>query len=154
MGTLQSGHPLPPLELQRSDGSSFEQEKLLGSPTILYFMRSAACGICLSHVLAIGKKLERLGKTDVQVFVVIPEEPDAVQKVAARVPFPVLSGAYSDAHQAVGLGQRVFGAVQASGSMVLGRDAQVVYVKRGTLPPQAYDEAGLFGALEGVTSFV
>jgi hypothetical protein len=38
--------------------------------------------------------------------------------------------------------------------MVLGRDAQVVYVKRGTLPPQAYDEAGLFGALEGVTSFV
>ncbi len=152
MDALQPGQPLPPLELQRSDGSSFEPEELLGSPTILYFMRSAACGICLSHVLAIGKKLEQLGRTDVKVFVVIPEAPDAIQKVAARVPFPVLSGAHSDAHQAVGLGQRVFGAVQASGSMLLDSEARMVYVKRGTLPPQAYDEAGLFGALGDVTS--
>lgn len=107
-------------------------------------MRSTNCGICLGHVQAIAKKLVE-ERQDVQVFVVVPEEPEAAQKLVSRVPFPVLSGA-DGSYEAVGLGKR-FGVVQGSGSLLLEPGGNVAFFKPGTLPTQAYDEAALFGAL-------
>ena len=128
----------------------FDQSTALNSPTILYFMRSTNCGICLGHVQAIARKLVKEGRQDVQVFVVVPEEPETAQKLASRVPFQVLSGA-DGTYEVVGLGKR-FGVVQGSGSLLLGPGGKVAYFKPGTLPTQAYDEAGLFGALGELSS--
>lgn len=79
-------------------------------------MRSTNCGICLGHVQAIAKKFAKIEHTNVNVFVVVPEEPEAAQKLVPRVPFPVLSGA-DGTYEAVGLGKR-FGVVQGSGSLL------------------------------------
>lgn len=121
----------------------------MGSPTIFYFMRATTCGICLSHVQAMAKKLAKEEHPDIRVFVVIPEEPEAAQKLVQRVPFPVLSGA-DGTYEAVGLGKR-FGVVQGSGTLLLEQQGRVAFFKPGTLPTQAYDEAGLFGALRDMT---
>ena len=147
MNPLQPGTPVPPLKLLALDGE-FDQSSVLDSPTILYFMRSTNCGICLGHVQAIAKKLAGEVRPDVQVFVVVPEEPKTARKLVSRVPFPVLSGA-DGAYEAVGLGKR-FGVVQGSGSLLLEPGGKVAFFKPGTLPTQAYDEVGLFGALQGL----
>lgn len=112
-------------------------------------MRSTTCGICIGHVQAIAKKLAATEHPDVSVFVVVPEEPGTAQKLVSRVPFPVLSGAIGT-YEAVGLGKR-FGVVQGSGSLLLGPGGNVAFFKPGVLPTQAYDEAGLFGALRELT---
>ncbi len=145
MSALDLGEALPPLGLRTQDGQPFAQESILGTPSVFYFMRAATCGICLGHVQRIAKKLENAEKTP-QVFVVVPEGLEEARGVAQRVAFPVLSG--GEAHSAVGLGRRVFGTVQASGTLLLDRAGRVAFFKHATLQTQAYDEAGLFGALE------
>ena len=146
MNPLQPGTPVPPLKLRTLNGELFDQSAAVESPTVLYFMRSTNCGICLGHVQAIAKKLVEEGRQDVQVFVVVPEEPETAQKLVPRVPFPVLSGV-DGSYEAVGLGKR-FGVVQGSGSLLLKPGGKVAFFKPGTLPTQAYDEDGLFGTLQ------
>ena len=116
MTPLQVGEALPPLGLQTEDGTPFDQTSILGTPTIFYFMRSATCGICLGHIQRIAKKLVG-NENDVQVFVVVPGGSEEAQQVTQQVPFPVLvrdRGARS-----VGLGRRLLGAVQGSGTLLL-----------------------------------
>ncbi len=144
MTPLQLGAPLPPLTLDR-DGRPFDQTSILGSPSIFYFMRSATCGICLGHVKRISKKLAGAEQKDTHVFVVVPGGPEEARQVAGKVPFPVLSG--TKAHEAVGLGRRLLGAVQGSGTLLLDREGRALFFKHGTLQTQAYDEKGLFRAL-------
>ena len=143
MTPLQLGEALPPLQLEQN-GQPFDQKGSLGTPTIFYFMRSSTCGICLGHVQRIAKKLSG-AEQDVQVFVVVPEGPAEARQVAGRVPFPVVSG--TEAHEAVGLGRRLLGAVQGSGTLLLDREGRAAFFKHGTLQTQAYDEAGLFRTL-------
>ena len=147
MKALEPGETLPPLNLQTLDGQPFDQTRTLGTPTVVYFMRSATCGICLGHVQRIAKKLQS-AKEPPQVFVVVPEGLEEARQVAQKVPFPVLAG--TGAHEAVGLGRRVFGAVQGSGTLLVDREGRVAFFKHGTLQTQAYDEAGLFSALANV----
>ena len=147
MTSLQIGEALPPLGLETKDGQPFDQQSILGTPTIFYFMRSATCSICLGHIQRIAKKLVGNEK-DVQVFVVVPEGLQEAQQVAKRVPFPVLAGPESRAHEAVGLGRRAFGAVQGSGTLLLDQGGRAAFFKHGTLQTQAYDEAGLFRTLD------
>lgn len=147
MKALEIGETLPPLSLQTQDGEAFDQESISGTPSVFYFMRSATCGICLGHIGRIAKKLERTEATP-QVYVIVPEGLEEAQGVAQKLAFPVLAG--TGAHEAVGLGRRVFGAVQGSGTLLVDREGRVAHFKHGTLQTQAYDEAGLFGALEHV----
>ena len=147
MNPLQPGTPVPPLKLRTLNGELFDQSAFAESPTVLYFMRSTNCGICLGHVQAIAKKLAD-EDPGVQVFVVVPEDPETAQKLVPKVPFLVLSGA-DGTYEAVGLSKR-FGVVQGSGSLLLGPGGEVAFFKPGTLPTQAYDEAGLFGALRSM----
>ena len=144
MTPLQPGDALPPLSLHTQDGQPFDQESISGTPTVFYFMRSATCGICLGHVQRLAKKLER-AEQNAHVFVIVPEGLAEAEQVAQRVAFPVLAG--TGAHEAVGLGRRVFGAVQGSGTLLVDREGRVAHFKHGTLQTQAYDEAGLFRAL-------
>ncbi len=144
MTPLQIGEALPPLKLEQN-GQPFDQKGILGTPTVFYFMRSATCGICLGHVQRIAKKLAGNDK-DAQVFVVVSEGPEEARQVAERVPFPVLSG--TEAHEAVGLGRRLLGAVQGSGTLLLDQGGRAAFFKHGTLQTQAYDEAGLFRTLD------
>ena len=144
MTPLQVGEALPPLGLQTGDGTPFDQTSILGTPTIFYFMRSATCGICLGHIQRIAKKLAGNEK-DVQVFVVVPGGSEEAQQVTQQVPFPVLSG--TEAHEAVGLGRRLLGAVQGSGTLLLDPAGRAAFFKHGTLQTQAYDETGLFRTL-------
>ena len=142
MNPLQIGEALPPLKLEQN-GQPFDQTSILGTPTIFYFMRSATCGICLGHIQRIAKKLG--GDSKVQVFVVVPGGSQEAQQVTQQVPFPVLSG--TEAHEAVGLGRRLLGAVQGSGTLLLDPAGRAAFFKHGTLQTQAYDETGLFRTL-------
>ena len=150
MTPLQLGAALPPLGLQTADAKPFDQTRILGTPSIFYFMRASTCGICLGHVQRIAKKLGGTAQTDTQVFVVVPEGPEEAGQVEGQVPFPVLAGPESCAHEAIGLGRRAFGAVQGSGTLLLDREGHAAFFKHGTLQTQAYDEKGLFRALEAL----
>ncbi len=147
MKALGVGETLPPLSLQTLDAQPFDQKSISGTPSVFYFMRSATCGICLGHIGRIAKRLEHT-ETSPQVYVVVPGGVAEAKGVVEKVAFPVLAG--TGAHEAVGLGRRVFGAVQGSGTLLVDRKGRVAHFKHGTLQTQAYDETGLFRALEDI----
>lgn len=138
MTTLNIGEPLP-AELASSSSKS-------ANFRIFYFMRTAECPVCRSHVkrlVDLGPVLARAGAA---VTVLAPDE--TAPAWAAALPFPLrLDRA---AYAAAGMG-RTLNAIQQSGTIVADGAGKVLAITRATLPFLAFDERALLRLL-GVTS--
>lgn len=63
------------------------------------------------------------------------------------MPFPVVVGAGTDVHAAVGLMRKVFGALQQSGGVLVDRDGIVRHAHSATNPGGSYDRQGVQQAI-------
>lgn len=140
---LEAGSPAPPLVLEDTEGRTV---RLDGHATLLYFMRSALCPVCTRHVRDLVASAGTLAAAGVRVFVAVPEDRPAAAAWRAkhRIPFPVLTGR---PHELVGLGRKVFGSVQQSGSVLVDAQGIVRHAHGATLPTGSYDRPGIFAAV-------
>lgn len=108
---------------------------------ILYFMRTADCPVCKSHVRRLVALQPALASLGAAVAIFAPDEETPAW--AATTPLPLVLGLA--AYGAAGLG-RTLAAIQQSGTIVAQRGV-VLDVRRATLPFRAFDERALLGLL-------
>ena len=107
---------------------------------ILYFMRTADCAVCKSHVRRLVALQPTLASLGAAVTIFAPDaEPPAWAKTT---PLPLVLG--PAAYDAAGFGRTL--AIQQSGTIVAQRGV-VLDVRRATLPFRALDERALLGLL-------
>ncbi|MET8849739.1 peroxiredoxin family protein [Amycolatopsis sp. NPDC004625] len=140
---LEAGSPAPPLVLEDTEGRPV---RLAGQATLLYFMRSASCPVCNRHVRELVESAGVLAAADVRVVIAVPEDRPAAAAWRAkhRIPFPVLTGR---PHELVGLGRKLFGSMQQSGSVLVDAQGIVRHAHGATLPTGSYDRPGIFAAV-------
>ncbi len=142
---LEIGSTAPDLALEDTAGKVVRLSDFRGSDDVLlYFMRSTTCPVCNGHV----KDLAKLA--DVRVLVAVPEGRAEAAAWRARrgLSLQVVTGRSGTPHEAVGLVKKVFGALQQSGSVLIGRDGVVRHAHGATLPTAAYDKKGIARAIE------
>lgn len=142
---IQAGDPFPRLTLE-SRGIPFTRPAS-GHGTLFYFMRTGGCPVCRAHVLRLAQLFPTFQSAGFSVVVVVADRSEATE-VADRLklPFPVVSG--DAAHQSVGLGKVLFGAIQQSGTVVIDARGAVLMVVRATLPTSAFPEDDVLALLE------
>jgi hypothetical protein len=131
---LEAGDSLPTELLERVRNRARFQ--------VLYFMRTADCAVCRTHVrrlLALGPTLQALGA---ELTLFAPDE--RAPEWAATNDAPLVLG--PAAYRSAGF-ERTLGAVQQSGT-VIARDGKILAVRRATLPFQAFDERELVRLLQ------
>lgn len=119
---------------------------------LLYFMRSASCPVCNSHVKQLTRRNDEFAAAGVQVMVVVPEgRAEAAKWHAKRLPpFPVVTGRRGTAHEDVGLAKKIFGALQQSGSVLIDQAGVVRHAHAATMPTSSYDTKGIDLAIESL----
>jgi peroxiredoxin len=139
------GSPLPALGLHGPGGSAVPQP---GTPTVVYLMRAATCGVCRRHVRSLARRHDEVRSAGADVLVVVPEGAVAAAELRRELglPFEVLGGGGS-VHEALGLRRRLFGNLQESGSLLVDAAGVVRHLRSGALPTQAFDERALFDEL-------
>ncbi|MEU7790366.1 peroxiredoxin family protein [Amycolatopsis sp. NPDC049159] len=141
---LEPGTPVPHLELEDTAGRRVD---LGGHAVLLYFMRSTTCPVCRRHVRDLAENAETLAADGVRVLIAVPEDRETAAAWRAKqdIPFPVVTG--RGAHESVGLGRAVFGALQRSGSVLVDADGVVRHAHGATLPTGSYDKQGITAAV-------
>lgn len=147
---LKPGTALPTLALEDTAGAARPiPDANDPSATLLYFMRSTSCAICNAHVRDLGKRASEFEASNVRVMIAVPESrAEALAwKEARSIPLPVVVGRDDTPHAAVGLSTKVFGTLQASGSVLVSASGLVVHAHGATMPPMAYDRKGIDAAI-------
>jgi peroxiredoxin len=150
---LQVGTIAPVLDLEDTSGRPIRLDDYRATANVLvYFMRSASCPVCGSHVRDLGARAADLSDRNVTVLVAVPEGRSAAAEWQARsgVPFTVVTGVRGTAHESVGLARRVFGIMQQSGSILVDMDGVVRHSHGATMPVSSYDRKGLLAAIEAL----
>ncbi|BCJ37418.1 peroxiredoxin [Actinocatenispora thailandica] len=147
---LAIGSPAPDLEFQDTTGRPVRLSDHRGHPVLLYFLRSSTCPVCNRHVRDLAANAARLA--DVRILLVVPEDRSTAAAWRARrdVGFPVLVGRGDHPHQRVGLGRRVFGSIQQSGTVLLDAAGAVRHVRAATVPTGGYDRAAILAAVDAL----
>lgn len=111
----------PTLELVRHDGTPLRiPGRDLGRAWMLYFMRTASCPPCLSHVKHIDAATEDFRALDVEPLIVVPDGAEAARQLQRRFDLRVgvASSPDDDVHVLFGLQKKLFGSCSASRSRV------------------------------------
>jgi len=134
--TLEIGDVLP-VEIRERIGSRARYQ-------VLYFMRTADCSVCRSHVRRLVELAPKLRELDAALTVFAPDE--HAPAWAKDLPIPMVLG--PRAYELTGF-HRTLGAIQQSGTVTARRDGQIVNLRRSTLPFQAFNERELLNDLQG-----
>jgi peroxiredoxin len=120
----------------------------LRQTTLVYFMRTASCPVCLQNVRQLQKLLPELQADQIAVMVVVPDSLEAAGAVKQKngLTMPVLYG-NGDAHALAGFDKKMFGTVQQSGSLVVDPTGEILYQKISTNPMQSFRKADLEAVL-------
>jgi peroxiredoxin len=121
---------------------------------LLYFLRSTSCPVCNRHVRQLVRDGDDLAAAGVQVFLAVPEDRQtaAAWQARHRIPFTVLTAPGGTPHEMVGLGRRLFGAMQQSGSVLIDAEGVVRHAHGATSPVNGLDRKGLRAALASLGS--
>lgn len=147
---LAIGSPAPDLTFEDTTGRPVRLSDHRGHPVLLYFLRSTTCPVCNRHVRDLAAHAARLA--GVRVLLVVPEDRGTAAAWRARrdVGFPVLVGRGDRPHQRVGLGRRIFGTMQQSGTVLLDAAGTVRHLRAATVPTGGYDRAGVLAAVDAL----
>ncbi|MEV8443739.1 peroxiredoxin family protein [Actinosynnema sp. NPDC051121] len=147
---LEAGSPAPPMALEDTAGRTVHLSDYRGAHAVLvFFLRSTTCPVCNAHVRDLVARADELAADDVQVLVAVPEDREtaAAWRAKRRIPFPVLTGRRESPHEMVGLGKRIFGSMQQSGSILVDRQGIVRHAHGATVPTNSYDKKGIAAAI-------
>ncbi|MER5264022.1 redoxin domain-containing protein [Actinosynnema sp. NPDC002837] len=147
---LEAGSPAPHLALEDTAGQAVSLSDYRGRHAVLlFFVRSTSCPVCNLHVRDLVDRADELAADDVRVLIAVPEDREAAAawKAKRRIPFPVLTGRRESPHEVVGLGRKVFGSLQQSGSVLVDRQGVVRHAHGATLPTNSYDKKGIAAAV-------
>ncbi|MFD0883928.1 peroxiredoxin family protein [Streptosporangium algeriense] len=147
---LESGSPAPEMVLEDTMGNTVRLSDYRGEHAVLlYFVRATSCPVCNRNVQDLIRSGDDLTADNVRVLIAVPEsrERAAAWKARQRVPFPVLTARRGTPHEMVGLGRRLFGTMQQSGSLLVDVHGIVRYVHSATLPTGGYDRKGVMLAV-------
>lgn len=116
----------------------------LQATTLLFFMRTASCPICIMHVKQIQRLLPYLNKNGIDVLIVVPEGVAEAEALKARyqLTMPVLAGE-GNAHALVGLNKAMLGTMQQSGTFLVDASGEILYSKQATMPLYNFNEGEL-----------
>jgi peroxiredoxin len=147
---LAIGSPAPDLTFEDTTGRPVRLSDHRGRAVLLYFLRSSTCPVCNRHVRDLSAHAAQLA--GVRILLVVPEDraTAAAWRDRRDVGFPVLVGRGDRPHQRVGLGRRIFGTMQQSGTVLLDAAGTVRYVRAATVPTGGYDRAGLLAAVDAL----
>lgn len=143
------GARFPDLALTDRHGQGVRLRTLTeGQPTVVYFLRSAACPVCRAHLRTLVRRLREISALGARVVAVVPEDATAARALGQWVAdaVPVVSGG-REGHAQAGLEPALFGRLTSSGTVLLDRDGTVRYARRAALPPLSFSERELFEAL-------
>jgi peroxiredoxin len=133
---------LAPLTLSDSK-QTITIPKDLQQTTLVYFMRTAGCPVCLQNVRQIQKLLPELQTHKIAVIVVVPDSIDAAGvKEKNGLTMPVLFG-NGDAQSLAGYDKKMFGIMQQSGNIVVNPAGEILSQKISTNPMQSFRKADL-----------
>jgi len=147
---LDVGTLAPASILEDSDGHAVRLADFRGSSSVLlYFMRTTTCPVCNGHVRDLVARADEFAARGVTVLIAVPEGrvEAAAWKAERGLPYTVVTGERGKPHEAVELTQRVFGALQQSGSILIDSQGVIRHAHGATLPRAAYDKKGLGAAL-------
>lgn len=136
--------------LEDTEGQAVRLSDYQGRHAVLiYFMRSTSCPVCNRHVRDLVNRGDEMAADDVQVLLAVPDDRETAARWKAKhqVPFPVLTGRDGSAHEMIGLGRKVFGSMQQSGSILIDRQGVVRHAHGATMPTSSYDKAGIAAAI-------
>lgn len=148
--TFEPGARFPDLELRDGTGRPTRLDEAMGGePAVVFFLRNAACPVCRNHLKALAKRQGDIGNHGARVLSVIPDGPEEARELSAwlGLPVPVLTSA-AGSHADAGLEPILFGRLQPTGTVLLGRTRQVIYSRQAALPPFGFNERELMKALE------
>ncbi|KOX28188.1 peroxiredoxin [Saccharothrix sp. NRRL B-16348] len=147
---LTTGSPAPQMVLEDTTGQTVRLSDYQGQHAVLvFFVRSTSCPVCAAHVRDLVDRADELAADDVLVLIAVPEDREtaAAWKAKRRIPFPVLTGRRESPHEMVGLGKKVFGSLQQSGSVLVDRQGIVRHAHGATMPTGSYDKKGIAAAI-------
>ncbi|GAB0101531.1 peroxiredoxin family protein [Nocardia sp. JMUB6875] len=147
---LTSARPAPDLNLVDTSGRPWRlSDNRAARATLLYFMRSTSCPICNRHVRDLVAQHTDFDAANIQVVVVVPEDPDTAStwKAKRAIPFPVLTGS---AHESVGLTRKFFGSMQQSGTILVDSTGTIRHAHSATIPINSYDKKGITAAINAL----
>jgi len=104
---------------------------------ILYFMRTAGCAICQSHVIELARVRDALERGGHSVIALVPESGvhAALAEKQTGGGLPVMSA--PDLYVTLGFRRVLFGGIQQSGTALIHRDGTITRVHRASLPLNA-----------------
>lgn len=143
------GARFPDLELQDGEGKPTRLgEAMGGEAAVVYFLRNAACPVCRNHLRSLARRQGDITSSGARVLSVIPDGPEAARELASwlGMAVPVLTNG-SGSHADAGLKPVLWGQLQPSGTLLLGRTRQVLYARQAALPPFSFNERELMEAL-------
>ncbi|GAA3514103.1 peroxiredoxin family protein [Actinocatenispora rupis] len=147
---LTTGSPAPEMVLADTTGRTVRLGDFRGRGAVLmYFLRSTTCPICTRHARELAARAEEYAAADVHVLLVVPEDraTAAAWRARHRIAYPVLTGPHGRPHGTVGLGRRVFGTMQQSGTLLVDTHGVVRHAHGATLPTAGYDRTGVTAAI-------
>jgi peroxiredoxin len=147
---LESGSPAPLMVLEDTAGQTVRLSDYQGRHAVLiYFMRSTSCPVCNRHVRDLVNSGDEMAADNVRVLLAVPEDRETAARWKAKhqVPFPVLTGRDDSPHEMIGLGRKVFGSMQQSGSILIDRQGVVRHAHGATMPTSSYDKKGIAAAI-------
>lgn len=147
---LESGSPAPSMVLEDTEGQTVRLSDYQGRHAVLiYFMRSTSCPVCNWHVRDLVDSADAMAADNVRVLVAVPEDRETAARWKAKrqVPFPVLTGRADSPHEMIGLGRKVFGSMQQSGSVLIDRQGVIRHAHGATMPTSSYDKKGITAAI-------
>jgi peroxiredoxin len=148
---IDTGTTLPALDLEDSSGQQVSLPQYLGSSgVLLYFMRATTCPICNRHVAELQSQVDAYARRGINVVIAVPEGAETAKawKASKGISLPVVSGRTGSPYEAIGLGMRVFGAIQQSGTILVDKEGVVRYSHGSTIPTGSYDPAATEAAAE------
>ncbi|MBB5800329.1 peroxiredoxin [Saccharothrix ecbatanensis] len=147
---LETGSPAPQMVLEDTTGETVRVSDYQGAHAVLlYFVRSTSCPVCNRHVRDLVNRGDELAADNVRVLLAVPEDREQASawKAKHRIPFPVLTGRRESPHEMIGLGRKVFGSMQQSGSILIDRQGVIRHAHGATMPTNSYDKTGIAKAI-------
>ena len=147
---LEAGSPAPRMVLEDTTGQTVRLSDYEGRHAVLlFFVRSTSCPVCNRHVRDLVDRGDELAADDVLVLLAVPEDREtaAAWKAKRQIPFPVLTGPDDSPHAMIGLGRKVFGSMQQSGSILIDSQGIIRHAHGATVPTSSYDKRGITAAI-------
>lgn len=139
--------PDAPIVSPEGSGSTLHAE-LAATATVIYFMRSATCPVCGSHVRSLARHAAEGKLGDAAVLIVVPGGAEEASLVARRAGDSASVWSSETAHALTGLHVTV--GLQQSGTFVVKQDGTVRSARTATVPTGALDHGEVLNALQHI----